>query len=131
MKRLRLFLVAAMLLALPAWVCAGPGATLKKSPAGLEVQSVAPKGWVDQLGLQPKDVILQVNGRAVSSDEELTDAIRGQRSLKVEYTRGGKSHTGDYYVYWPPAPSSKPLPGMIKKYVSPKDQRNPVIVKIR
>ncbi|WP_186135296.1 PDZ domain-containing protein, partial [Burkholderia gladioli] len=47
-----------------------------QKPDGALVSSVDPKGPAAKAGLQPGDVILAVNGRPVTSPEQLRDAVK-------------------------------------------------------
>ena len=67
----------------------GPGAGKK----GAVVSEVVPGGPADKAGLQPGDVVISIDGKAVNSSSELTRAVASTRSgdvMKLQVVRGGR-----------------------------------------
>ncbi len=63
---------------------------------GVVVVSVQPESAASDAGLQPGDVIRQVDGEPVSGPETVRDAIRGSKpgdTLSIEVDRGGQTKT--------------------------------------
>jgi len=75
---------------------------LPRNTRGVLVQSVDPAGPAAEAGIQPGDVIMQANGQAVQSADELRSALRksGSRPALVLINRGGQT----IYVTVRPAP---------------------------
>lgn len=73
----------------------GKGAEI--SPQDIQgVHAVTPDGPADEAGLKPGDVITKLGGRPIDSGPTLVSEIwthKPGEKVKVEYTRGGDSHT--------------------------------------
>ena len=69
----------------------GDGAMIAKTSG-----AIVPGGAAAKVGLQPGDVITKIDGRAVTSPEELIVAIRSHsvgEEIEVTYLRGGTTKT--------------------------------------
>jgi serine protease Do len=66
---------------------------LRRSTQGVVVTDVDPAGPAAEAGIQPDDVILEVNHQAVKSAGELRSAVRNSRSRPalLLVNRNGKS----------------------------------------
>ena len=65
--------------------------------AGAVVVNVTPGTAADDLGLQQGDVITSVDGKAITSSDDLGSAIRGHKpgdQVKIEYQRNGETKSG-------------------------------------
>ncbi|RMF41515.1 MAG: PDZ domain-containing protein, partial [Planctomycetota bacterium] len=59
--------------------------------SGILVQRVDPRGKAARFGLQPGDVIIELNGRRVASADELEEAWQqSNRELRLIVSRGGR-----------------------------------------
>jgi C-terminal processing protease CtpA/Prc len=107
------------------------GVTTKKVPGGVEVVGVAPKSLAEQLGLTRTDVIKKVNGKAVQTQAEVTEAVGTKRVLEIQILRSGKEpKTIRSEVFWPSKQSTKDLPSARKQRLLPeKDRRPPIVIK--
>jgi putative serine protease PepD len=68
------------------------GLTTAAGSAGVEVQAVTPGGPAARAGLRPGDVVLSVDGHAVSEPDDVVDALDGNEpgdSVEVEVERAG------------------------------------------
>lgn len=68
---------------------------------GLEVQYVMPGGVVNRAGLKKGDVITFVNGKRISSLENLQDIFRNyvpENILKLEYSRDSENYSALVYL---------------------------------
>lgn len=66
---------------------------LKPGPQGYEITAATPEDMRGVLGLQPGDRILSVNGRRLGNprqDQEVLQALKASRSVRVEVQRGGQ-----------------------------------------
>ena len=58
--------------------------------AGLEVERVVPGSLADRLGIEPDDVVLEVDGQAVSSPEDVREALeQAGDTVEVKVRRDG------------------------------------------
>ncbi|KAA0233178.1 MAG: PDZ domain-containing protein [Actinobacteria bacterium] len=65
--------------------------------SGAVVVDVVPGEAAEQVGLQPGDVIVTINGEEVAGSQDVADAIRAMEpgeEITVAYTRGGEEQTG-------------------------------------
>lgn len=106
------------------------GARTKEVPQGLQLDDVTPKGLMDQLGLRRGDIIQVVNKSEVKVRADAAKAMASQRSLTVQYVRGGAKQTVRAEIYWPQAKSNADLKDDQKMYfLSDKERRPPVVLK--
>lgn len=74
------------------------GARLVISPEGLAVQSVAARSPAARTGLQPGDVVRQIDGRAVRLPDELYEATAEKmtgETVRIDYRRAAERRTAD------------------------------------
>ena len=75
---------------------------------GVVLMTVEPGGPADKAGLQVGDVVISMDGKKVTTDEELRQAIRAHKvgdKLEVAYNRGGKETKAEVTLGESPAPS--------------------------
>lgn len=66
--------------------------------AGLRVVSVAPKSFLDQMGIQKNDVLTSLNGQPVTSLADIETFFRERKSklVSLELLRNGRPETFTY-----------------------------------
>jgi putative serine protease PepD len=82
------------------------GVTTAAAGAGVEVQALTAGGPAQRAGLRPGDVVVSVDGQAVSEPDDITDALDGKEpgdSVEVEVERGGGSEHFDVTLGTRPA----------------------------
>jgi putative serine protease PepD len=74
------------------------GIAVEDTPDGARISEVRPGTPAEEEGLRAGDLITAVDGRNMTSAEDVTSAISAKRpgdAISVTYTRGGESHTVD------------------------------------
>lgn len=74
----------------------GATVTDKGSASGVEISSVEQGGPADDAGLRPSDLVSRIDGKTVTTMEELIVTIRTRRpgeTVKLDYTRGSARRT--------------------------------------
>jgi putative serine protease PepD len=82
------------------------GLTTAAGSAGVEVHAVTPGGPAERAGLRTGDVVVSVDGQAVSEPGDVTDALDGSEpgdSVEVEVERGGRRERLDITLGTRPA----------------------------
>jgi putative serine protease PepD len=82
------------------------GLTTTAGSAGVEVQAVTPAGPAQRAGLRPGDVVVSVDGHAVSEPGDVTEALDGNEpgdSVSVEVERDGDREQFDITLGTRPA----------------------------
>jgi len=67
---------------------------------GLRILEVMPDTVGSQMGLRPGDILLNLNGRGINSEEMLQEVLRtAPMYLWIDYKRDGKPETAEYHSY--------------------------------
>jgi serine protease Do len=74
------------------------GVTLKEKSKKLEIEQVNEKGGSHEAGLQKGDLILSLDGKKMTKQEELSEHLKDKKagaSVRVGYRRNGEDHEVD------------------------------------
>jgi len=74
------------------------GVIIEESDKGPVVREVLPRSGAAQAGLQPSDVITQLDGNKIATRQSLVQAIRGRRPgdrVRLSLLRGGQAMTAE------------------------------------
>ncbi|PIS09899.1 MAG: serine protease MucD [Bdellovibrio sp. CG10_big_fil_rev_8_21_14_0_10_47_8] len=94
-----------------------------KEPSGALITSVDPRGPAAKAGIKPYDVIIDFNGRKISSVRDLVDAVSDSKiggRAKAKFIREGKTKSIELAISDRPEPTrtSSPRAQPRKKYAS-------------
>jgi len=76
------------------------------TPAGVVIATVAPGSPAERAGLDPGDIIVEVNNQPVNSTSDVTQAIGGLRpgeQVQIEVSRGSTVYSTAATLTAPPA----------------------------
>jgi hypothetical protein len=107
---------------------AAQGTAGTKGTEGVPIESVSPGGGAAQAGLRPGDVLMEVNGEKLISEEhrsahdkllELMSRVEPNAKVKARYRRDGKLHDAqieaqpihDHFFRMAPSAAAHPIPG--------------------
>ena len=97
-RRLLAGIVSAKIREVPASGGAALGVLLKAKSKVLEIEEVTEKSGAKEAGLQKGDVLLAIEGKAVSKIEDIAEALKDRKvgsRVKITYRRGKQELTAD------------------------------------
>jgi serine protease Do len=97
-RRLLAGIISAKIREIPAAGGAVLGVTLAENAKALEIGDVNPRGGAKEAGLQAGDVILTIEGKAVSKVEQITEILKDRKEgsrVKVTYRRKKLEQTAE------------------------------------